>query len=134
MIFPASQIITHNYRHWVYYNGFLERHGIPDRGPHGIDLATLKRDRFISFTAIGAEPGTILTKTFRLEGSRLQVNGQCESIRLELLDKTGRITHTTESDKLDALRWEPRWEDDRELGSAKGEIIQLRFHLKNALL
>lgn len=68
MIFPASQIVTHNYRHWVYYNGFRERHGIPDRGPHGIGLATLKRDRFISLTASGAEPGTILTKPFRLEG------------------------------------------------------------------
>ncbi|MBV59578.1 MAG: hypothetical protein CMO58_08300, partial [Verrucomicrobiales bacterium] len=53
MIFPASQIDTHNDRHWVYYNGFRERHGIPDRGPHGIGLATLKRDRFISLTATG---------------------------------------------------------------------------------
>ena len=80
MIFPASQIVTHNNRHWVYYNGFRERHGIPDRGPHGIGLATLKRDRFISLTATGAEPGTILTKPFRLEGSQLQVNGQGDSI------------------------------------------------------
>ena len=71
MIFPASQIVTHNDRHWVYYNGFRERHGIPARGPHGIGLAALKRDRFISLTATGAEPGTILTKPFRLEGSRL---------------------------------------------------------------
>tara|TARA_B100000519_G_scaffold82853_1_gene71538 strand:+ start:4242 stop:5651 length:1410 start_codon:yes stop_codon:yes gene_type:complete len=134
MIFPASQIVTHNDRHWVYYNGFRERHGIPDRGPHGIGLATLKRDRFISLTATGAEPGTILTKPFRLEGSRLKVNGQGDSIRVEVLDKTGRITHTAESDKLDALRWEPRWQDDRDLSSAKGKIIQLRFHLKNARL
>ena len=96
MIFPASQIVTHNDRHWVYYNGFRERHGIPDRGPHGIGLATLKRDRFISLTATGAEPRTILTKPFRLEGRRLQVNGQGDSIRVEVLDKTGRITHTAE--------------------------------------
>tara|TARA_Y100001933_G_scaffold55720_1_gene55224 strand:+ start:1274 stop:1534 length:261 start_codon:yes stop_codon:yes gene_type:complete len=75
-----------------------------------------------------------LTKPFRLEGSQLQVNGQGENIRVEVLDKTGRITHTADSDKLDALRWEPRWQDDRDLGSAKGKIIQLRFHLKNARL
>ncbi len=99
-----------------------------------IGLATLKRDRFISLTATGAEPGTILTKPFRLEGSRLKVNGHGDSIRVEVLDKTGRITHTAESDKLDALRWEPRWQDDRDLSSAKGKIIQLRFHLKNARL
>ena len=59
-----------------------------------------------------------MTKPFRLEGSRLQVNGQGDSIRVEVLDITSRITHTAESDKLDALRWEPRWEDDRDLGSA----------------
>ena len=35
---------------------------------------------------------------------------------------------------MDALRWEPHWQDDRDLGSAKGKIIQLRFHLKNARL
>ena len=113
---------------------FCERHGIPDRGPHGIGLATLKRDRFISLTATGVEPGTILTRPFRLEGSRLKVNEHGDSIRVEVLDKTGRITHTAESYKLDALRWEPRWQDDRDLSSAKGKIIQLRFHLKNARL
>ena len=75
-----------------------------------------------------------MTKPFRLEGSRLKVNGHGDSIRVEVLDKTGRITHTAESDKLDALRWEPRWQDDRDLSSAKGKIIQLRFHLKNARL
>ena len=76
----------------------------------------------------------ILIKPFRLEGSRLQVNGQGDNIRVEVLDKTGRITHTAESGKLDALRWEPRWQGGRDLGSAKGEIIQLRFHLKNGRL
>ena len=53
MIFPASQIVTHEDTHWIYYNGYRERHGIADRGIHGIGLATLKLDRFIGLKAKG---------------------------------------------------------------------------------
>ena len=134
MIFPASQIVTHNDHHWIYYNGFRERHGIADRGPYGIGLATLKLDRFISLGAKGAEAGIILTKPFKLEGTRLQINGEGDNIRVEVLDKNSRITNTAKSGKLNALRWEPSWEVGRDLAVSKGEFIQLRFYLENAKL
>ena len=134
MIFPASQIVTHNDRHWIYYNGFGERHGIADRGPHGIGLATLKLDRFISLSAKGADAGIILTKPFKLEGSRLQINVKGDNIYLEVIDENGRPIHVSMSEKIDALRWEPVWQNGNDLSLSKGKIIQLRFRLENAKL
>ena len=136
MIFPASQIVTHSDRHWIYYNGFRERHGIADRGPHSIGLATLKLDRFISLSTKGTQFGSILTKPFQLAGSRLQVNGNGEHIQVEVLDQNAKIIpgHTAQSGKIDALRWEPDWANGRDLAALKGKLVRLRFQLRNAKL
>jgi len=136
MIFPASQIVTHSDRHWIYYNGFRERHGIADRGPHSIGLATLKLDRFISLSTKGTQFGSILTKPFQLAGSRLQVNANGEHIRVEMLDENAKKIpgHTAQSGKIDALRWEPEWANGRDLAALKGKLVRLRFQLRNAKL
>ena len=65
---------------------------------------------------------------------RLQINGEGDNIRVEVLDKNSRITNTAKSGKLNALRWEPSWEVGRDLAVSKGEFIQLRFYLENAKL
>jgi len=134
MIFPASQIVTHNDLHWVYYNGFRERHGIANRGPHGIGLAILKRDRFISLSAKGPKAGVVLTKPFKLEGDQLQINAEGKSICVEVLVKNGQTIYRTQSRKIDALRWEPAWGKGGNLAASVGNIVQLRFQLQNARL
>ena len=136
MIFPASQIVTHSDRHWIYYNGFRERHGIADRGPHSIGLATLKLDRFISLSTKGTQFGSILTKPFQLAGSRLQVNANGEYIQVEVLDENAKTIpgHTAQSGQIDALRWEPNWANGRDLAALKGKLVRLRFQLRNAKL
>ena len=53
LITPASTIVTHNDRHWLYYGGANERHGTPKvvfPRKHAIGVATLRLDGFISLT------------------------------------------------------------------------------------
>ncbi|MEC9327981.1 MAG: hypothetical protein VYC63_08690 [Verrucomicrobiota bacterium] len=136
MIFPASQVVTHLDQHWIYYNGYRERHGVADRGPHSIGLATLKRDRFISLSAKGDQRGSVLTKPFRLEGSRLQINVQGEDVSVDVLDENGKIIPglNSRSGKVDSLRWEPKWAKGHDLSQLLGKNVRLRFQLQNANL
>jgi len=142
MVFPASQIITHNDKHWIYYNGYRERHGVADRGKPGIGLATLELDRFVSLEAKGDEWGTIITKPFKLTGSALQVNVNAEKgrVRVDVLDAAGRpIPGFSGKDSkvfkaVNELRLEPRWSESPDLARLKGKIVRLKFTLDNAKL
>ena len=140
MIFPASQIVTRNDTHWIYYSGYRERHGIADRGKYGIGVATIKRDRFIALQAKGNLPGNLTTKPFQLEGTSLQVNvnADCGRIRVEVLDRDSNPIpgfsgpSATWYESTDQLRLEPRWQSD--LASLKGKVVRLRLTLQNARL
>ena len=74
---PATNIVTRDDRHWIYYVGLAKTHrgeSSPDiDGPAGgIGLATLPLDRFVSLNA-GDETGVVLTKPFDLAGAGLEV-------------------------------------------------------------
>ncbi|MEC9002279.1 MAG: hypothetical protein VX644_02825, partial [Planctomycetota bacterium] len=76
LILPASSIITHQNKHWIYYGGANERHGTPEvifQRDHAIGLATLRLDGFVGLRA-GNQPGIVITKPFKLIGDRLSVN------------------------------------------------------------
>jgi hypothetical protein len=139
MIIPPSNIITHNDRHWIYYGGANERHGAPRRD-YGIGGATLRLDGFICLEAKGDEPGTVVTKPFRLEGDRLHVNVSGEEVAVEVLNDRGipvpgfSAKDAGVSRDVDALRLEPSWKNGKRLSMLKGSVICLRFHLKNARL
>lgn len=148
VVFPSSTIVTHDDRHWFYYSGNNERHGTAERKPpvwfekdRAIGVATLPRDRFVALAA-GSKPGTIVTKPFRLTGSRLELNldslhGEC---RVEVIDETGNaISGFSGEDTIairgaDSLNVSPGWKKHRHLKSLSGKIIQLRFQLRNAKL
>ena len=140
MIFPASQIVTRNDTHWIYYSGYRARHGIADRGKYGIGVATIKRDRFIALQAKGNLPGNLTTKPFQLEGTSLQVNvnADCGRIRVEVLDRDSNPIpgfsgpSATWYESTDQLRLKPRWQSD--LASLKGKVVRLRLTLQNARL
>jgi hypothetical protein len=138
MIFPASQIVTHDDKHWIYYNGYPERHGIGDRGQPGIGLATLKLDRFICLEAKGDEWGTIITKPFKLEGKKLQVNVSGDEFRVEVLSRKDEPILGFSADEattymnIDELRLAPAWNNS--LSTLNGRVIRLKFHLRNAKL
>lgn len=135
MIFPASSIVTHADKHWLYYNGYQERHGVANRGKHGIGLATLPLDRFIAQVA-AQQPGTIETKPFRLQGDRLVVNADARrgALSVELLDEQGKALGdlSSKAENFDDLRREIL--DQTSLAPFKGQVIRLRFTLRNAKL
>ncbi len=139
MILPPANIITHQNRHWIYYGGANERHGMP-RTSTGIGVATLRLDGFVCLEAKD-EPGTVVTKPFKLEGSRLEVNvdAQAGRVQVELLDENGPISGFSGKDApeyraVDDLRLKPAWKDNKDLSALKGKVVQIRFRLRNARL
>ena len=144
MILPASSIVTHRDRHWIYYSGANERHGTPEVSfprESFIGVATLPLDRFIGLATTGEETGRIVTRPFPLLGNRLQLNVAAPegSILVEVLNAAGEPLPgfsgrtSRPSRQLDELRYQPRWKE-KTLASLKGQTIRLRFTLQKATL
>ena len=136
MIIPPSNIITHQDRHWIYYAGSSERHG-EVKAEHGIGVATLRLDGFVSLVA-GDKAGTMLTKPFEFVGDRLKINANARDgrLRVEILDPAGRPLKGYASRVIrgDALRIEPQWQGAKSLAKLKGKTVRLRFRLTKARL
>ncbi len=144
MILPASSIVTHKDKHWIYYSGANERHGTPEVSfprQSFIGVATLPLDRFIGLAAVGNQAGSILTRPFTLRGSRLQLNiaapgGTCQ---VEILDAEGKSLPeraglpTRVFHERDELRLQPRWKE-KQMATLQGQTVRLRFTLSNATL
>ena len=139
LIIPASTIVTHDDRHWLYYGGANERHGFPFQ--HAIGVATLPLDRFVCLEAKDP-PGIVLTKAFRLAGGGLQVNVDARAGRMqvEVLDEGGKgIPGFSGKDAadyptVDELRFKPAWKDHQDLSALSGRVVRFRFRLHNARL
>lgn len=93
LLFPASTIVTHDGKHWLYYCGANERHGTPDtsfpRTMH-IGLATFPQNRLYALAAPQGI-GSFTTKPFLYESGTLtcNVDATAGSLRLELLNEEG---------------------------------------------
>ena len=137
---PPSQILTVGDEHWIYYAGMSERHYSIGRDLK-IGLARLRLDGLVYLTA-GKAPGTIVTRPFKLEGSRLLVNVDAAKGRLlvEILDAAGRpLPGFSGSDAracqgVDDLRLAPQWKAGPDLSALTGKVVRLKFHLRNAKL
>jgi hypothetical protein len=145
-VWHISNIVTHKDRHWIFYTGSNERHW-----PGGerwkefpcqlaMGLATLRLDGFVCLEA-KEEPGTVLTKPFKLEGTKLEVNVDAKQgqVLVEVLGDDGQpisgfSQSEAEAQPVDEIRLRPRWREQRDLTSLKGKVVQLRFRLKNARL
>ncbi len=136
MLIPASAIVTHADKHWLYYSAANERHGMP-RPSKGIGVATLRLDGFVCLEAKD-EPGTVVTKPFTLEGDNLQVNVKGGEILVEVLNRKGEpmpgfsAKDATKYKRVDELRLTPTWKN--RLSTLKGRVVRLKFHLRNARL
>jgi len=142
MLTHSAGIVTHADKHWLYYAGFNERHGVWDpakdkRCKVGIGVATLRLDGFVYLEAKD-EPGTVVTKPFKLEGDKLQVNVKGNEFLVEVLNRKGEpfsgfsAKEATKHKRVDELRLTPTWKN--RLSRLKGSVIRLRFHLRNAKL
>jgi hypothetical protein len=143
IVLPASTIVTHADKHWIYYAGGNERHGTEEvrfNRRHAIGLATLRLDGFVALAA-GEKPGTVVTRPFKLEGSKLLVNvgAGAGDVAVELLDEAHRpiASHSGKAAAvgkgIDELRWQPRWKG-ADLSRLKGRTVRLKFTLRNARL
>ena len=138
--FPPSQFVTYEDEHWIYYGGAAERHYSIGRDMK-IGLAKLRLDGFVCLAA-GDEPGTVVTKRLKLEGSGLEVNvdAQAGRVRIEMLDADGTPIagfsgkDAAEYQAVDDLRLIPAWKNHDDLSALKGEVVRIRFRLRNAKL
>jgi hypothetical protein len=140
LLLPASTIVTHDDRHWLYYAGANERHGneaVQFERPMALGLATLPLDRFVGLAA-GDEPGAVTTRPFRLEGDALQVNVDARqgSVRIDLLDENGTPfpDYSASATGIDDIRWQPAWAAAPQLTALRGTVVRLRFQLQKARL
>jgi len=146
IIMPASTVITHGDKHWLYYGGANERHGtekvrLPRK--HAIGLATLRLDGFV-FLKAGTKEGVLVTKPFRLDGNTLEINIDAKAdkgeFRVEALDATGKSIsgyagqHAIVFRNADSLRFRPRWKGASDLSALQGKMIRLKFHLRRSKL
>ncbi|MBA7539232.1 hypothetical protein ES705_31511 [subsurface metagenome] len=137
---PPANIITHNDEHWIYYLATNERWGAR-KWDARLGLAKLRLDGFFYLEA-KRKPGVVVTKPFKIEGNNLQVNVDAGKgkLRIEVLDAKGQpIPGFSGRDAkwfkgIDQLRFSPSWKGNPELASLKGQVVQIRFHLKNAKL
>ncbi len=133
LIGPSGPIIRGD-ELWFYYTGIQYRAQPKDikRNAGAICLAVLRRDGFVSLDSCDSE-GTILTKPFKLSGSKLFVNVDASKgdLRVEMLDSAGKIVARSELLRGDLLREPVNWAEDN-IAGMKSPIVSLRFTLHDA--
>ena len=123
----------------IYYGASNDAHGTWRDG--FLALATLRPDRFAGLEAED-QAGSILTKPLKLEGSQLQVNVDARQGQLvvEVLDADGQpfpgfsLAEASRHERVDELRFQPRWQHHSDLSALRGKIARLKFHLHRAKL
>jgi len=139
-VFATSHPIRRGNELWIYYTGIDVRY----RPPHlhargGIGLARLRLDGFVSLHA-GPEEGIFETRAIKFEGERLFINADIKggSIRAEIVDYSERVIQPGRSraESLpvtgDGLRSELRWQGKDGVKDLRGQVVRIRFYLKNA--
>lgn len=144
ILLPASTIVTHADKHWIYYAGANERHGseqVKFERKHAIGLATLRLDGFVGLHA-GEQEGIVITHPFKLEGDKLTVNMAAREgdASVEVLDDSGQPLagfsgqEVVPATGVDELRWQPRWKEHADLSTLRSKIVRLKFRFRNATL
>jgi len=107
-------------------------------------LAFLRRDGFASMDA-GAGGGMLTTRPVTFRGKHLFVNVDADGgeLRVEVLDKAGRVIEPFSRDAcgpiradktLQAVVWRGTDDFERDLSSFAARQVRFRFHLKNGRL
>ena len=122
---------------WFYYTAgrgyaYISIDTVWDGG--AICLAVLRRDGFISLDA-GQNEGSIVTKPFKLPGSKLFVNVDATKgeLRVAVLGKDDKVLAVSEPTKGDLPRGGVKWRKGN-IADLQGKAVSLRFTLHNASL
>lgn len=143
MVHAASEIVNYGDEHRIYYGGIYHQHhtGGSSNKSGKIGLAKLRLDGFICLEAKDT-PGTVVTKAFKFEGDKLEVNVDAKEgwVQIELLDKNSKVIPgfsgkaAKQYKGVDKLRLMPQWKSSGDLSQLKGKTVKLRFTLQNARL
>ncbi|HET7560008.1 MAG TPA: hypothetical protein VFK80_08615, partial [Limnochordia bacterium] len=147
-VYTANAPVEHGDDLYFYYSGTLTEHG---DGKHaelhtaadgstrqaGIGLATIKRDRYASFSADG--DGLLEVDHGPLTGGQLSVNAYCPHgfIKAELAGLDGQTLPGFEAEAClpftgDATAGSLRWREADLAQLADGREVLIRFHMYNA--
>ena len=134
---------------WIYYCGVnWDRAGRIDpksksgKKEAGIGRAVLRLDGFVSVDASYSGKGEIITKPIKFTGDILEVNantGAGGSIRVEILDRDGNpiLGFTKEECEWivgNSVCHHVKWQEKKELKSLNGEVVRLRFLMRDCEL
>ncbi len=140
MVRSVERIIRRGDQLYIYYCGVHGPHSGPKfkkvvrEHPVQIGLLIQRRDAFVSLDA-GEQPGTILTKPFKLSGSKLLVNLDARrgELRVDMLDENGNVVARSESLTGDLLDEPVKWAEGN-IADLQGHTVKLRFTLRNGRL
>jgi len=107
-------------------------------------VAFLRRDGFASMDA-GAGGGVLTTRPVTFHGKHLFVNVDADGgeLRVEVLDKAGRVIEPFSRDACDAIQadktlqpvvWRGTDDFERDLSAVAGKELRFRFHLRSGRL
>ncbi|MCZ6677455.1 MAG: hypothetical protein O7E52_09410 [Candidatus Poribacteria bacterium] len=134
-IMPPSRPVLINGELWFYYMGAKYRSAPPnpDKKTGAINLATMRRDGFMSLDA-DAAGGTVTTNTFILNSPWLYTNVDAGhgSLSVEVVDGEGSVVARSKEVRGDQLRYPVQWESG-DLQTHLYRPIRLRFNLQNAV-
>ena len=141
LIMPASTIVTHANKHWLYYGGANERHGTPEvpfQRDHAIGLATLRLDGFVSLRA-RQNPATVITKPLIFKGSTLSLNystADAGNLRVEIQDQAGKPIpgfSLAECKEIigNQIEHVVQWKQGADVSKLAGQPIRLHFDMNN---
>ena len=137
-VLPPSAPVVRGDELWFYYTAGMAYGLVLARGTdgheYGIGLAVLRRDGFISLDADKTQ-GTIVTKPFKVPGSKMFVNVDAPTgeLLLEVLDRNGKVLAASVPMKGDLPREQVKWQKG-DLARLKGRTVSIRFTLRNTSL
>jgi hypothetical protein len=140
MVRSVERIIRRGDQLYIYYCGVHGAHTGPKikkvvrKHPVQIGLLIQRRDGFVSLDA-GEEPGAILTKPFKLPGSRLLVNVNAPrgELHVEMVKEDGNFVARSEPLTGDLPREPVRWAKG-DIADFRGQTVSLQFTLRNGEL
>lgn len=116
---------------WIYYTEAHSAH--PKSGDVSqIRAAVWRKDGFTSMDAAGK--ATLTTKPVVFAGKELIVNFQAESLRISLLDASGKVIRESQPLTGDSVSQVVNWKGAGDLSAWSGTPVQLRFEFARGSL
>ncbi len=133
MIGPSNAVMRGD-ELWFYYTSgkYRRQPDLVEPDNHGISLAVLRRDGFISLDA-GDTSGTLVTEAFTVSGSELLVNVNAVQgeLLVEVLNQEGKLVARSKPMSGDLLHEQVEWVEGNII-DLKSQDVSLSFTVRNA--